>query len=220
MYIFAGYFLFLLFVDKLVLKKANWYILHTITNALVVVFTVPDVINILLNPYYIAEEPNMYGMDIAMVLHIYHMLIYKNLMLIDWVHHIVMMVILSFPYYYIFTVAITNYLLFFLTGLPGGIDYLMLSLVKYGKIDRNTEKFINSKLNVWLRGPGIIVGAYIVFLQYIHPTIEAHFIVFLIAEVGLIWNAQYFTERVLSNYVYKMNFQITQVKNDLPIFDN
>jgi len=49
---------------------------------------------------------------------------------------------------------IRNVLSFFISGLPGGIDYMMLVLLKNGKTDKLTCKRLSSKLNVWLRGPG------------------------------------------------------------------
>lgn len=206
------YCLYLLCIDKLLLKKANWYILHTITNGFVVTLSLPTVINVLCDPLYIDYDHHAYALDITMALHIYHMLAFKKLMVVDWVHHIVMCTILSFTYYYTTTVTITNYLLFFLSGLPGGIDYLMLSLVKYEKMDSMMEKYINSKLNIWIRSPGIIIGAYILFLQYINGIIIASIPTFTMTILGLIWNAQYFTERVLSNYVYKVNLEIKKIE--------
>eukprot|EP00038_Savillea_parva_P006799 m.165933 g.165933 ORF g.165933 m.165933 type:complete len:332 (-) comp12622_c0_seq1:217-1212(-) len=49
---------------------------------------------------------------------------------------------------------IRNCLAFFISGLPGGIDYVMLVLLKNGLTDKLTCKRLSSKLNVWLRGPG------------------------------------------------------------------
>lgn len=49
---------------------------------------------------------------------------------------------------------IRNVLTFFISGLPGGVDYVMLVLLKNGMTDKLTCKRLSSKLNVWLRGPG------------------------------------------------------------------
>ena len=48
-----------------------------------------------------------------------------------------------------------SFLCFFISGLPGGIDYLMLTLVKHGVIDVMVQKRTCASLNVWLRAPGV-----------------------------------------------------------------
>ena len=45
-------------------------------------------------------------------------------------------------------------MVFFICGLPGGVDYAMLSAVRYGFMDELTEKYINTHLNTWIRIPG------------------------------------------------------------------
>ena len=44
---------------------------------------------------------------------------------------------------------VANFTNFFVCGVPGGLDYLMLALVKHGKILPLTEKYYNNILNVW-----------------------------------------------------------------------
>jgi hypothetical protein len=205
------YFFILLIIDKLLIKKAKWYILHMLTNSLIVLLTINDVIHLIMNPLFLKDIDNTIPQDITMALHIYHMVMFRNLLLIDWIHHIIMMIILIFPYNYGETLMICNYLLFFLSGLPGGIDYMMLIMVKYEKMKKMTEKYINSKLNLWIRSPGIIIGAYILFLEYINNLIKGHLFILIFSLIGLIWNAQYFTERVMTNYVYKLNFEIKKI---------
>jgi hypothetical protein len=47
-----------------------------------------------------------------------------------------------------------NSLLFFITGIPGAMDYAMLSMVKENLMDKLEEKRLNTHINVWLRMPG------------------------------------------------------------------
>ena len=53
----------------------------------------------------------------------------------------------------------TNLLIFFMTGLPGGIDYLMLVVVKKGYMERLKQKAICSCINTWMRTPGHVATA-------------------------------------------------------------
>jgi len=99
-----------------------------------------------------------------------------------------------------------NYTCFFVSGLPGGIDYLMLALVKHGKMDALTEKYWNTKINVWMRGPALVIGAFIAY----QSTLESNAAgackapglngAALVTAAVLFWNGQFFAERVISNY--------------------
>ena len=51
-----------------------------------------------------------------------------------------------------------NMINFFTCGLPGGLDYLFLGLVKNKKMDKMTHKRLQAIINAWLRGPGIIAS--------------------------------------------------------------
>ena len=195
------YFTFLYILDTYLLSKYSdsirWFYMHVITNFIVCLTTLPDVIIILMDPY---TEINslMTPKNIILMSHLYHVLIF-NVSIIDWIHHIIMSLMLLIPYVYPAS-TITNYLLFFLNGLPGGIDYIMLMMVKFDMIDRITEKYINSLLNIYFRGPGIVIGAYIVYLNWLTGRLVINLIVLLFTIVGLLWNAQYFTYRVVANY--------------------
>ena len=53
---------------------------------------------------------------------------------------------------------------FVFMGLPGGLDYLLLVLVKMKLIDAGTEKSLNQSLNVWIRSPlGCVIAFIMVF---------------------------------------------------------
>jgi hypothetical protein len=139
-------------------------------------------------------------------------------MVIDWIHHIVMMYVAVYMYMFPLGAPI-NAVIFFVNGLPGGIDYFLLTLVKHNKISPNTEKFINVYLNNWIRSPGLLISSYISLLVIGHnmdkfkiPSVIPHFIpgyyiiditLGLLIPIALYWNAQYFNQRVLLNYVKK-----------------
>ena len=52
---------------------------------------------------------------------------------------------------------------FFISGLPGGLTYLMLGLVKLGLLPGIKEKQITANLNSWLRVPGILITSFLVY---------------------------------------------------------
>ena len=53
---------------------------------------------------------------------------------------------------------------FFICGLPGGMDYVMLAMVKHGLLDAMAEKRYNARINVWLRAPGLVCCAFAVWV--------------------------------------------------------
>ncbi len=96
--------------------------------------------------------------------------------------------------------------LFFMTGIPGGITYLLLILVRYNYITKLTEKRISKHLNLWLRMPGILFFASILLLNMIKNPFEIQNYLTLFY---MIWNSIHFTKTIteshaIANYVKKL----------------
>lgn len=194
-------FIYLWFIDCVLPKGyPRWFMLHIVSNTFVCIFSFTDVWFLLGNPLHYTLSSSSVPRAITFALHMYHIVVIRKLSVIDWVHHVVMTTVLLISCFYVETITISNYNLFFTTGLPGGIDYVLLAMMKMGKLDKITEKKINSKLNVWIRGPGIIIGAYILFLQHSNNVIPTSQPLLWFIIPALLWNAQYFTERVVYNY--------------------
>lgn len=182
---------------------ARWYKLHAFANFIVCLTSWRDVLAILSHPIqYLSVKSSYIPSNIVSALHLYHMIMFTDLTLIDWIHHGVMMTILQISYLCPDLIA-TNYILFMTSGLPGGIDYLLLIAVKAGYLSKIREKEINSHINVWLRGPGIVIGAYIIYLRWQYSIIPYSGFWISLVVAGLIWNGQYFTKRVVYNWAQK-----------------
>lgn len=184
-------------------QSARWYALHVLTNAVVCYFTFSDMINLLQNPLVKSsgDAHSTVPRNVILVSHAYHVLMFSNVQMIDYIHHGVMSFVLAYTYF--FPVEhLMNYTLFFANGLPGGMDYILLLLVHFGVIHKNTEKQLNSYINICIRSPFIIIGAYIIHLNYNHNfehTFISSFAVYT-EILTLYWNSQYFTYRVIKNY--------------------
>lgn len=178
----------------------RWFKLHVLTNAVTTVTSFPDTITMLNNPLTVPTRVStLIPCNMTLALHLYHMIIFNDLTPIDWIHHIVMTAVMLAAYACPHPTN-TNYLIFFVNGLPGGLDYFMLLLLKYGYIDRLTEKRINSRLNIWIRSPFIVIGAYMIYLQWTYNVINYSIYPTVLVMMALFWNAQYFTERVVYNW--------------------
>lgn len=187
-------------------ENIKWYINHTIINFLMVLTTTSDSIRLLeckeechqIKPYggiiyswHGYDNIELIMLSNMLLLHGYHLLLFNNLRVIDYLHHILMMVILTMAY--MMNVGVyMSYFLFFICGLPGMIDYSMLSL----QYNRRTEKRINSYLNNYIRAPGIMFGLGMFWRDI--KRISLFYVSF--SFVTLFWNAQYFNYEVIKSY--------------------
>ncbi len=200
-------------IDRL-LKKINvegiYYFVHALHNALIVYLTYPDVQKTITNftdlPLY---EPNTKAIALCFALHIYHILCYREkLRFDDWLHH-GLMIGVALPIATIVpSTTLIGYSLFFSTGLPGGIDYALLFLVRNNWLSRMTEKRINRFMNVWIRSPGCSSHAAFT-VAYCFQMDEGmngrNFWLSLIPATLMYWNGQYFMNQVVVDCVKQDN---------------
>ena len=52
---------------------------------------------------------------------------------------------------------------FFISGLPGGVSYLLLGLQKLGLLESIVEKRVTANLNTWVRTPGILFICFVIY---------------------------------------------------------
>jgi hypothetical protein len=188
------------FGDDYKQKNRRWFLIHALTNALIVGMTFQNLVNLFFNPFDILGNCSTMAMAVQIGLHVYHIFAsYDHMDIIDWIHHLVSSVIVGTISAYFFRGQILNLMLFFMCGLPGGIDYLLLALVKYKLMDSITEKGINVYLNMWIRLPGILFTCFVTYINIIigntDNVLVACWIVFLNAFNGI-----YFATRVVKNY--------------------
>lgn len=203
-------------VLKLKLDKSRWFSLHAIVNALVVALSAKDTWTTLADPIHsLAGPTSTLAISIVIALHVYHA-VYFHLTAVDVVHHVVSVGILGPLAVWYRPGVFINYVCFFVSGLPGGVDYAMLALVKEGYLDTMTEKYLNCKINVWCRGPFLVAGSFIAYQSGLRASLPAgadgrcaapSHAAFLTAAV-LFWNGCFFAERVIVNYGEK-SYQTT-----------
>lgn len=196
--------------------QGKYYLIHFLNNMYLVYLTFNDVLYTYFNfENFINYPPNYESATLTFALHFYHIICYyPKLRFDDWLHHI-LMIFVALP------LAISTnggsllgHSLFYLTGLPGGIDYLLLFLVRNGFIKSITEKTINNYINLWLRAPGCISHSILTFVgynMYKYTVLTSWYDCFCcLTTAGIIyWNGIYFMNQVVVNY--------TQVKSSLLI---
>ena len=181
-----------------------YYLLHSIHNGAIVYYTWPDVALALTDFSKAGSiDPNYPALELVFALHIYHIVYYwRKFRFDDWLHH-VLMVGIALPIGGLLrSGALLGYSLFFTTGLPGGLDYGMLFLVRNGLMARETEKKANAWLSTWIRSPGCSSHAALTlaFLSMSGMVQWSPFWCGAILTAALnYWNGQYFAAQVIYN---------------------
>lgn len=187
--------------------KGVYYLNHVINNAVVVYESFPHILNCYTNFLEtIDTDVPINCMNITVALHIYHILLYwPSLRTDDWLHHIIMIGIII-PLIYLYQIGgnVVGHGLFYITGLPGGIDYTLLFLNRNSiLVTRHQEKYVNSLLNLWVRCPGCIATAIftLIMIQKLNMIQTLSDILITWFMMGaLLWNGVYFMNDVVRNY--------------------
>lgn len=214
LYIF-GYYLILQFLvyyfihttDHLLCKyysdKARWFQIHSFVNLFVCIFSISDIMSII---YDVNEAvmplSNHIGGTFAVQIHLYHTLNFP-LTTMDIYHHI-SSVFLCFPPSLIFNKKILALFYFIGTGLPGGIDYFLLTLVKNKQFDYLREKKYNSNINAYIRMPGGAICSFLTFNAALNNPIlieklSGYFLSFIVFT-----NTAFFGKMAIENYVERV----------------
>jgi hypothetical protein len=202
--------------DKLLAPpQARWFAIHAFGNLLAVISAVPAVLATLADPAESMSsikynDSSFFGTGtpwpilIVNAIHIYHMVAFK-LSSADYFHHLVFALTMGSAGQLYRLGAFRGFLVFWLSGLPGGIDYFNLVLVKFGKLDGLTQKRHGAAINVWIRGPFLVTSGFIIYLNYCYhgqdegigypPMFVSAFIAFL-----CVFNAQYYTKQSVANH--------------------
>ena len=190
-------------------ESTRWFQLHAIVNSWVAFFVAPDVIDCLLDPVKSNQiTVTEWGRSFALSLHIYHA-IFFTLRLEDWYHHIISVFLCS-PMCVVNNTKAVSLCYFFCTGLPGAIDYTILSLVRTKYVTRVKQKQIASYLNTYLRMPGGCIGSYLIFKDAFQPTetyINRLFLAFL-----MYLNSFYYGNQAIGSY-YTLKSENAILKN-------
>lgn len=186
----------------------RYFALHTMVNAIMIYFVSNDLILMLSakNPYDTVSctregTPcvNKLPLDLTVGIHLWHSLAYA-LKPIDWVHHIPSYVVCALGICLPFG-PVLNASVFALMGLPGGIDYMMLTLIKIKMLHPRVEKDWNQTMNVWLRYPlAMMTAAAMCGGPLLHPehfASKTHRIMFFLVGVHHFWNGGFFMYRTV-----------------------
>ncbi len=192
-------------VRPLLHAKARYFALHVVANSISCAAAFPDVLRVFTmgDPTTAFSGPSttMVANSAVAAIHLYHCVAFP-LRGEDIFHHLTFVSILcglAIPLKHIGGVA-NNFGCFFLSGLPGGMTYVMLVCVAHGWMDKMTEKVWTARLNVWVRGPACSIFLFLGFLSFVHDTERAVHGVPLLAVVALHFlNGQYYAQQAVES---------------------
>jgi len=200
----------LYFFDKVAAPtRARWFALHGFANCLVVVTAMKGMLQSLRDPLYSLDsrkynDRSVFGsaspwpVYIINSLHVYHMLFFE-VSGQELFHHLAFVPAIGFMGQFFEWGCALGFMAFFISGLPGAIDYLLLILVKYKHINAIVQKRVCAGLNLYVRGPMVIISAHTIYIAmlYDHLTVPnwACGIILVIA----LFNSLYYTKQSVSN---------------------
>lgn len=184
----------------------RWFFIHALANAIVCIFGWGDVVSAATRPLCALASPTLSWVPsyAAGAVHLFHLVVYWfHLRQEDIVHHLVFGVLLSILNFSYAWGRATNHLLFFITGLPGGLTYALLVLVKLGKLKPLREKGWTAHLNTWVRAPGLMWFVSVLAANLAHG--------FYFVPSWTVWacialafaNGTYYGKQALENYVQR-----------------
>lgn len=193
-----------LFLCLLFGAKARWFQLHSVINAVIVGIIYDDVIklyrNPLLNNHAITCKLDM---TYIMWLHLYHLLITKNITCMDYFHHIVFVGFGCLPAYLLYDNNLLRLGVFATCGFTGAIEYFSLALVKHGRLTLLAQKRFNSHLYNYVRYPlsmYSVITIYIVSLYDRELTGDYPVLLFVI-NVMIFMNGAFYNKLTVENYI-------------------
>ena len=87
---------------------------------------------------------------------------------------------------------------FFICGLPGGIDYVILFLYESNHVEKITRLNIASYINVWIRAPGLCMVATFSILKFIYSNQDLFSFIELFLQLLITYgNGQFYMKEVV-----------------------
>ena len=188
---------------------SRYFLLHTLANAVITLSSYKEMKAVLCDPIGSGVGAcNVLPTYMIPCLFTYHLSAFRNVPLEEWQHHVIFGLGLAGPQLAYCVGPVQNAVGFFMCGLPGGVDYALLWLVKEGLLRSEAEKIWNSRINCWCRAPGIMLSSYYLYLLAKYskvkgPSTTVASLAFLLAS----FNGQYYMQKVIANTSIKCGGQ-------------
>ena len=157
----------LVFLRAVPRAGTRWFMLHASVNAIISIVSWPSLAAALFDPMHMVDSraypPCLLGpgskipLHLVNALHVYHVLAY-SLTAEEWSHHVLFVLTLGTTGAWYDWGLLSNYLAFFLCGVPGGIEYAMLVAKRAQRCSESTFRRCSAILNIGIRQPCVLLG--------------------------------------------------------------
>ena len=204
--------------------KRTYFALHVFANTVITALTLPGALRALVhaeNSTVVANgaiQPNVLYMCWIYALHLYHPLFFKTGAM-DWVHHVPVYIVNTLAFSVPCGDAICLQSLV-MTGIPGGLEYLLQVLEGEGLLTRAAYKGYSSSINTWLRAPFGALSAYVCFLGMYHGwarTTRGELLAHGLLGVHAAWNPPFFARQAIEANVVDVVNRFTLLGGDLKL---
>jgi len=196
--------------------EARWFAIHAFANLFCVIFCTHGLFAVFVDPGracdmdFHADTPTSFDLSafgatsrwpIFMInaTHFYHLLAF-SLKADEKFHHFVFIPLIGIPGQIYNWGALLNYTSFFICGVPGGISYFNLVLVKLSLMGKLKQKKIDKFLNVWCRCPGLVVAGLCHYLSIVHGNYSMPLAANVISGTMTVFNGLYYCDMAVANY--------------------
>jgi hypothetical protein len=199
-------------------QSVRWFLLHGTINILIAILAIPGIIHILQNPLEammvdqtdaIFSASSKYSLALVVSLHIYHCVAFQ-LSREDRFHHILFLPTLAFTGFYYDWGCMGNWLVFYVCGIPGAIDYFILAFKKMNYLQRLNQKRISANVNIWFRIPGILFAIGISYVIFVESKFKVPIAIFAIQCIFMPFNVLFYGKQATINYT------LHQVRHFIP----
>ena len=211
-------FMFFYVLDKIlnIKEKAKYFFMHSVLNTYIVVTTAEETLLYLTSPdidIRSYNETSIVSASVCIGFHLYHYLT----SILDFetkIHHLLTVFLTGSCSILIQNGPTTSAINFFMCGLPGGIDYILLVLLQYKKIDKITEKWMNRWLNLLIRMPGMFLVTCVLITKIYREQLFLSCVMHIITTLTMLINSIYYCNKVVGNfhvYHFRKHFAATQL---------
>jgi len=205
--------------DRKISPNTRWFFIHSFSNLLICCLSRQDVYDSITTPKFLDLTPSYNGqlaIWTAIISHIYHIVAFSDkLTFQDWLHHS-LMVGVSGTVTILSPSKISVLGLWFMSGLPGFLDYFNLWCVKMGWMNSLTQKRIYTYIASYIRSPGCMFSCFLGLNYLKQPKFTMMYLTILINFILTFWNGQYYLRLACMDYGKKlaMSEMKNKVKND------
>ena len=164
--------------------QVRWFLCHAAGNFVIACLSVNGLVQFLKDPLTalvfddgdstrVFAAHSKWPLGIANAIHLYHLIGGFSLNAHDWFHHILFLPTLGVTGLIFDWGCFSNWLAFFICGLPGGVDYTILACQRMNLLTTLDQKRICCNMNMWLRMPGILFAMGVCYCNVVSGSFHA-----------------------------------------------